>query len=1026
MEKKLILAMLCILISSFAAFGQQKLTGTVIDADGKPIAGATVIQKGTNNGSVTDGNGRFDLTAPVGAVLHASFMGYEPVEVTVGLSTSIEITLREEANIMDEIVVVGYGVIKKADLTGSVANVGGERLASVKATSVSQALQGAMPGVQVTRSSGLPGAEATIRVRGVTTIGDTDPLIIVDGIPGELNMDAEDIESISVLKDAASASIYGARAAAGVILVTTKRAKEGMLNIEYSGSAGFIRATDYPRTVDYKTYMYMVNETTWNEAGNIPGAEYPVYSKDLIDNYAAYNRANPDAYPIVNWRNWLMNKTAPTTKHNVSVSYGNSVIQSKISGGYESTSALYDHRKFSAISARMNNNVRINKWLSVTADASYRRSLDARPNANPIAASYEYAPLWTPVWSDGRISGGRTANIYARLHEGGFNNTWRDNITAKFALNVTPVKNLTISGIYAPNILLTKGKQFMKQIPYYSATDPNQLDGYIQSHEATSLSEARNEIRESTVQVLANYSITLGRNHNLSAMAGYEDFYSFTETLGATTDEMELALYPYLDAANINNTGVSGLAWENGYRSAFGRIGYDYAGRYLFQANIRFDYSSRFGKDYRLGTFPSFSAGWVVSKENFMKNVSYNTLSFLKFRVSWGTLGNERFSSSYSSAKKWLANYPYQAIMVFNNVLLVDSGGNVVSRIAAAQQEYNVVDKTWETTQSWNVGVDAVFLRDRLSITADYYKKLTKDMLLAVQLPRYMGYDSPQRNAGDMHTRGWDFQIEWRDRIGDFRYSISANLSDYKSTMGQLEGTVFESNGTITQTGSGYQDWFGYMADGLYLSKEDLANSPVQSGAGVGDVKYRDVSGPDGVPDGLISASYDRVMLGSSLPRYMYGGTISAGWKGIDLSIVVQGVGKHTRRLTQDMLYPENAWYNFPDFFVGRYFSYYNTAEQNARAIYPRLSTAVRNSNYGMSDHWLFNGAYFRVKNITLSYTLPAKFVNRLQMQNMKVYASVSDLFSFDNFPRGWDPEASTDGTAYIAQTYNFGVVIKF
>ncbi len=1015
MEKKLTLAILSILMCSFAAFGQQKLTGTVIDSDGNPIVGATIIQEGTNNGSVTDINGQFDLSAPVGATLRVSFMGYDPAEVTVGISTQIEVTMHEEANIMDEVVVVGYGVTRKADLTGSVTSVGGERLASIKATSLSQALQGAMPGVQVTRNSGLPGAEATIRVRGITTISNTDPLIIVDGIPGSLSVDPEDIESISVLKDAASASIYGARAAAGVILVTTKRAGEGALYIEYSGSGGFIRPTDYPRTVDYKTYMYMVNETTWNEGGNIPGAEYPVYSKSFIDDYAELNKVNPDAYPITNWRNYLINKNAPTTKHNVSVSYGNKVIQSKISGGYEKTNALYDYRSVSVITARMNNNIKVNKWLSVSADASYRRTIDERPNHNPIAASYVYGPLWTPVWSDGRISGGRTANAYARLHEGGFDNTWMDNLTAKFALNITPVKNLTITGVYAPNVVIIKGKQFIKQIPYYSATDPNQLDGYIQGHEFTSLSEARNETRESTIQLLANYGITLGDSHNLSVMAGYEDFYSFTETTGASSNEMELSQYPYLSRANLNNLGVSGTAYENGYRSGFGRLSYDYAGRYLFQANVRLDYSSRFDRNYRLGVFPSFSGGWVISKEPFMKGVSHNVLSFLKLRASWGTLGNER-----------IGNYPYQAIMAFGSVLLVDSSGAVVARTTAAQSTYNVVDITWETTQSWNVGVDAVFLSDRLSITADYYKKLTKDMLLPVQLPLYMGYDSPDRNAGDMATKGWELQIEWRDRVGDFRYSVSANLSDYTSTMGELIGTVFESGGTITRTGSGYQEWFGYKADSIYQTQDQLTNGPVQSGAGVGDVKYKDISGPDGVPDGLISVDYDRVLLGSSLPRYIYGGAVSLGWKGIDLSVIFQGVGKHTRRLTDSMLYPATAWYNFPDFVVGRYFSHYNTAEQNAKAIYPRLSTAVKDENYRMSDHWLFNGAYFRVKNITLSYTLPTKFVNKLQMQNMKVYASVSDLFSIDNFPRGWDPETSTDGTAYIAQTYNFGIVVKF
>lgn len=1001
-----------------AAAVRKPFAGRVVDTEGNPIPGVTVVETGKNNGTITDSEGRFRITVSPEAVLHVSFLGYKTAEIAVETTSSTEFTLTEEVNELEQVVAIGYGSTRKADLTGAVASVEGDRLAGLQATSVSQALQGVMPGVQVTRESGMPGAEASIRIRGVTSIGDSDPLIIVDGIPGDLNLNVEDIESISVLKDAASASIYGARAAAGVILITTKRAREGSNEIEYSGSVGFVRPTAYPEGVDYKSYMHMINELTWNEAGNLPDDEDPVYPAELIEQYAELNRTDPDAYPITDWRAMLINRSAPTTRHNLSVSYGNDIVRTNVSGGYEKTDALYDNRSFTATSVRMNNRFRLNGWLSISADASYRRTDNEQPIVNPLRASYLYGPLWTPVWSDGRISGGREgANAYAQIHHGGFDNTWRDNMTGKFALEFTPLKNLTITGVYAPNIYLTKGKRLVKKLPWYTADDPTQPGGYISGNLETSLTEARGEVRTETTQLLANYATTLASKHNFSLMAGYEDFYSFTETLGTNSNGMELSEYPYMDRANLNDLGANGTAYENVYRSVFGRVGYDYDGRYLFQANIRLDNSSRFAKDYRLGVFPSFSAGWVVTGESFMRGVSSKALPFLKLRASWGSLGNER-----------IGNYPYQATMDFENVVLAGADGSLQTNLTAAQQTYNVRDITWETTRSWNVGLDAVLLDNRLSVTADYYKKMTEDMLLNVQLPLYMGYQSPEQNAGKMHTTGYDLSVGWRERVGDFRYAVSANLSNYKSTMGELKGTEFEdAAGTISLQGAGYKEWFGYVSDGLYLTQDQIDNGPVQSGAKVGDVSFRDVSGPEGTPDGLISADHDRVLLGSSLPRCLYGGTIDLGWKGIDLSVVMQGVGKHTARVTSDMVYQTSAWHNFPNVIEGKYFSHHNTPEQNAAAIYPRLSTSgYTGNNYKMSDFWLFNGAYFRIKNVTLSYTLPSKWVDRLQLQDVRIHASVSDPFSIDNYLTGWDPEAKNDGSAYVAQTWNFGVAIKF
>lgn len=1013
--KKLSLLVLC-LACSLAVFGQQRITGTVYDADANPIVGANVIEKGTTNGTTTDSSGKFSLAVGPQSVLQISYLGYQTREIAVGSRTSLDVKLENSSLSMDEVVVVGYGTIKKADLSGSVANVAGDKLSRVQATSVSQALQGSMPGVQVTRTGSMPGASATIRVRGVTTIGDSDPLIIIDGVPGTLSMDVDDIESISVLKDAASASIYGARAAAGVILVTTKRAKEGSLNVEYSGSFGVVKPTEFPGTVDYRRYMEITNEISWNDGGNLVTGQYPVYSREFIDNYRDYHRSNPDLYPLADWKGYLIKNSAPTMKHNVSMSYGNNVVRTMASLGYTSADALYNHRSHTQITARVNNDLKVTKWLSANVDASYRRGISENPVVNPISAGYLYAPLWSPVYADGRISGGRDGtNTYARLNHGGFNNTWNDYLTGKFSVNITPVKNLTITGVYAPTILINKAKRFNKQIPYYDAEDPTQLLGYINSHVSTSLEETRGETRTATKQLLANYTLDVGR-HSIALMAGYEDYYSFHEALGASTDQMELSEFPYLDRGNPNYWSASGSADEYGYRSYFGRVNYSYADKYLFQANVRLDESSRFHKDYRLGVFPSFSAGWVVSEEPFLKDLDQDVLSFLKVRGSWGSLGNER-----------IGNYAYQSIMGFSNALFTDLDRGTVAKTTASQSAYNIRDITWETTETWNVGFDIELFRNRLTLSADYYRKTTRDMLLNLQIPIFMGYDNPSQNAGRMHTKGWDLQVGWRDRKGDFGYSVNFNISDYKSVMGSLSGTVFDG-ATIIREGSEYSEWYGYRTDGLFLTPEDRNNSPrISESVRVGDVKYLDISGPDGVPDGKISPEYDRVLLGGSLPRYIFGGNINLDYKGFDLGLTFQGVGKQLARITPNMAWRTSAWHTFPDFLDGNYFSHYNTDEQNARAKYPRVSQeGYEGNNYDMSDFWLINGAYFRLKNIVLGYTLPVKATRWLHVAKVRVFVSATDLFSIDNYPKGWDPEAGTSGTAYITRSFNAGLSVKF
>ena len=993
------------------------VSGTVLSEEGESVIGAGVVVKGTLNGTTTDIDGKFSLSVPSDkSVLEISFMGYVTEEVALNGRNAIKVVLKEDKNLLDEVVVVGYGTVKKKDLTGSVANVDGKNLAERQPTSLSQALQGSMAGVQVTRSSGLPGAGATIRVRGVTTIGDSNPLVIVDGVQvSSMNdVDVDAVENITVLKDAASASIYGARASSGVVLITTKRARPGVLNLEYDGTYGIITRTTHPTMVSATRYMEMLNEVSWNDGGNISGNEYPIYTKEYIDNYMANNAINPNEYPLTDWDKLLVEKSAPRQKHRMAVTYGNDVIKTRAMLSYEKEDALYYGRSVEDYNARVNNDIKINKFLSASIDLSFEHSNNKDTNVNPLQASYKYGPTSAALWADGRIAEGHNGgNTYARLHYGGFSNNTRDYFYGKFSFIVTPFKDFTVTGVYAPSIRHSATKTFVKQVPYYSADDPTLFAGYISDCLTTSLTEAKGDMKNLTKQLLLNYKLDIEDAHHFAFMAGYEDYHYFFETMSAGGDKFEVSEYPYLDRAPLDYLSVAGNATENAYISYFGRVTYDFKNKYLLQLNARYDGSSRFYKDNRWGFFPSASFGWVATEEPFIKKLGLDNLDFLKFRASYGSLGNEK-----------IGDYPYQAIMDLGHTLL-HSGTTIISTTTASQVTYNIKDITWETTKTWNVGLDATMFRNRLSFSGDIYRKNTYDMLLALEIPDLIGYSNPSQNAGKMHTNGWELQVGWQDRKGPFVYSVSANLSDYKSVMGDLSGIVFDGSQIIRQ-GSEYYEWYGYVSDGLFQNDEDIAASPLlNSNVRPGDVKYKDISGPDGVPDGKISPEYDRVLLGGSTPRYQYGGNISLGYKNLNLSMAFQGIGKQNVLMSADMVYQTVAWYNFPKFYDESHWSEYNTDAVNASAKYPRLSQLQYTANnYKMSDLWLFSGAYFRLKNVTLNYSIPSKWIERFDVRKMSVYASVSDPLSIDHYPQGWDPENSI--SAYIARTWNFGVSITF
>ena len=1021
--RRLVLAFCALCVVPFLAAAQVlPVSGVVSDENGAPLLGVTVFEKGGSNGTATNPDGRYTINVRKGATLVFSYVGYESYECTYNGETSLNVTLKEASGLMDEVVVIGYGAVKKKDLTGSVTAVQGNELAARQTTTLSTALQGSMSGLLVTRDGSNPGSSGTIKVRGITTMGDNNPLIIVDGSPcDDIDyVNANDVESVSVLKDAAAASIYGAKAAAGVILITTKRGAKEQIHLSYNGEVGWEFPTMQPEMVGMTRYMEMYNEMLYND--NPAAGFFQQFSADQVKNWIEYNRTDPNHYPMTDWTDLIMKSSALKHSHNLSISGGSERVRTQASLSYDDVDGLYGNRQFQRFMLRANNDFTIvQDKLLATLDINVRRAKNTTPNFSPFDMMRKMPAVYAATWDDGRIAEGKSgANPYGLLTEGGTNYAWSTQLGGRASLEYRPIEGLSLKGVVAPFINYTKSKAFKPAIAYTLADDPNTIGGYLDSGSiwsTNSLSETRNDNWNVTSQFIINYMRSFGReeNHNLNIMAGYEGYIMKSETLTAGRDHFEFTQYPYLNVGSEDFMTNSGSGTEYGSNSFFGRVMYDYDGRYLIQANVRHDGSSRFASKYRWGTFPSVSAGWVVSRESFMEG-AYPWLSFLKIRGSWGMLGNERIGSDY---------FPYLALMTFGDAIFYDQEGNKVSDKTAAQRELAVEDITWETTTSTDIGVDLGFFNDRLTANFDYYWKQTKDMLLSVNIPYTMGYSNPNSNAGSMKTTGFDLELGWKDHVGELTYSVSLNLSDFQSRITKMNGSDQINGSKIHRVGSYFNEWYGYVSDGIYQTQEEVNNSAKYNDAvTVGDIRYKDISGPDGVPDGKIT-SEDRVLLGNSLPRYQYGGTINLGWKGLDFSLVFQGIGQQNSYLYTQMVQPVRDNYgNIPAILDGKYWSPFNTEEQNRNAKYPRITNTGKTNNYLTSDFWLFDGSYFRLKNVTLGYTLPQKWTNKLHLNTARIYVSASDLFCISNYPKGWDPEMGVSSYP-ITSTILVGLTLK-
>lgn len=987
-----LLATMC----SIAAWAQQEVRG-VVSSNQEPLPGVSIKIAGSNVSTVTDDKGNYAISVPAqNTVLVFSSIGYVSQQVVVGQRRSIDVTLEEDLSALDEVVVVGYGTQKRTNLTGAVSVMSSEDLVKRPVMRASAALQGLAPGVTVTQSSGQPASDGgSIRIRGIGTLGDSNPLVLIDGVAGNLDgIDPNDIESISVLKDAASAAIYGSRSANGVILVTTKFAEKGKMQLNYNGFIGKQQFTELPEFTDTYTYLVKMNEAYENMGRT------PLYSESFLSDYLRYKRIDPDNYPDTDWQDELYTGSGITQRHHVSASGGNDRVTVMSSFAYQDQKGIIPNYRSERYSFRLNSSLNIRDNLQSRIYLMGRHSPTIGPSNNVRAAVNRLPGIYPARLMDGSWGVGSNGyNPVAQALEGGLSDTDYDSFRATFQLNYQPIKDLDIEFSFSPDYRSTAGTRFNRSIETYSPgiDDPTYVVPALSTLQRTHLKNWEN-----TTRLLLKYDKSVER-HAFNLLAGYERIHNYTDEFGARRAGFPLPDYQYLDAGSTEEQTNSGTAYEWGLQSFFGRLNYAFDDKYLFEANVRADGSSRFPPGKKYGIFPSFSAGWRISEESFLKEA--NWLSELKLRASWGTLGNQE-----------IGNYPYSSVISLGPSY--SFGG---ARADGGVQRDMVNESiSWESTTTSNIGVDFTVLNGKLATSFDYYVRNTTGILLRLPVPAIIGYvNDPYQNAGEVQNKGWDWSVNYRDKVGDFSYNIGFNLSDVKNKVMDLKGAgPIISGFTLIDEGYPINTLFGYQALGLFQTPEQVNDHPVQGFGNytLGDIMYQDIDG-----DEEVNAS-DRVALGNQIPRYTFGLSLGAQYKNIDFSVLLQGVGKRDALFNGDAVWALHNNGKMQTWHLDHW------TPENPNASYPRLIAESTHNNYQNSSYWVYSATYMRVKNVQVGYTIPAKASRFFPFNSFRLYAAGDNLFTFHKMPQGWDPERPSGGADIypIASTFILGLDIKF
>ncbi|MVZ62832.1 SusC/RagA family TonB-linked outer membrane protein [Sphingobacterium humi] len=1009
-QVQLIFMLLLMPIGMLLAQQQVQIMGKVTNAEGQPVAGVSISIKGRLNAiTATDEAGKYQVSASNGDVLIFKGLGFKNAERTVSGQSAVDVTLATDLTNLDEVVVVGYGTQKKTNLTGAVATISGEELDNRPAVSVSAALQGLAPGVTVTSQTGAPGGDqGSISIRGINSFSTASaPLVIIDGVAGDLNsIDANSIESFSILKDAASAAIYGSRAANGVILVTTKRAK-GAFNVVYKGYTGWQDATFIPEVTDGRTFMRVFNEASKNDGGS------EVYSQQNFDEFDQLYAENPDNY---DWQKAILSGDGFTHNHYVSLSTGTEKIRVNPSLSYVKQNGLIKNTNFQRYNFRNNMDINPNDKLNIKLDfsANNRDRLQIA-NEGTIWNYLGRMPTNIPIrygdnWSDGWVKN----NPVGFIEDGGNRKINNIELIGNISLTYKPVDWLSVTALAAPRYRTRNTHNFVKALMTYY------IDGSEagSAHPSTELTETAYREFFGNYQFHATASKTFN-DHSLSLMVGtsresYDEKYLMGYRRDYTYDTYEV-LGAGADTETKQNDGTQ-TQWL--LVSGFSRFNYAFKDRYLFEANLRYDGSSRFIGQNRWSTFPSFSAGWRIEQEPFMANLR-NKINQLKLRGSWGILGNQNIGT----------NQPFSENLAMGGI----SMGGIINQLVTQNTLANPTLR-WEETTVAGVGLDAT-LFNKFSFNFDWYTKETDGILLVLPISNLHGLNPPYQNAAKVQNKGWELGARYDNKWNDFKFGLGFNFSDVKNTILDMRGTQIGSL-LRQQEGSSLNSIYGYVAEGLYQTQEEIDNGPKQFGTlQPGDIRYKDIAGAfdaDGnaIPDGKISEA-DKTIIGSTIPRYTYGINLDFGYKGFKFGAFLQGVAKVDGYLNTHYVIPAANSSAIKPWQLD-----YWTPENTGAAL-PRLSISSSNNTQN-STFWMKPASYLRLKNLHLGYQLPTAWFQSAKIGGIYIYANGQNLFTKTNFYEGYDPEINFDASAdqnvtlgggnFYPQVkvYTFGLDIKF
>lgn len=1020
--------------------------GVVTDTTGETVIGASVVVKGTTNGTITGLDGDFSLSGVTkGSILVVSFVGYQNTEVKWN-GQPLTIVLKEDTKVLDEVVVVGYGTQKKANLSGAVAAVDGKVLQDRPITNIGQGLQGVVPNLNITMNNGgAPGATSSFNIRGNTSLNGGSPLVLVDNVQMDANLvNPDDIESISVLKDAASASIYGARAAYGVILITTKKGKKSDKPTVSLSATGYWQSPALTfHNVNSMQYLTMMDEAYQNDGGSghyfksqvyqyaedYFNGKYdsPVFFDTAYDTYKYGYCGNTD------WWDELY-KTSFSQIYTANISGGNdrTTYYASVSMNDQGGILKAGDDKYNKYNANVNISSNITKWLNVSAKIAHTYTDELHPTGGTTAmnstaysglSSYsgmmkgDLSPLMPVKHPDGHYAGqGSYTNPVAIMEQGGNAQYKQNDLWMTGAVKITPIKGLVINADYTWNFYGKSSNQHVQN--FYDYTAVPGTENYYPWTNPSSVTVTNNDDYYNAFNAFAEYTFSLKEKHNFKVMVGYNQENKHKKYHYAGRKNLIDSSNPSLNLA-YGDMAMNGSETHWSVNGFFARINYDYKGKYLLELNGRYDGSSKFPHGDRYAFFPSASVAWRVSEEKFWEPIR-GWFDNFKLRASYGSLGNQALDESRYGNFPYLATYgintKYGALLNGTRPVAVSVPGLVSASF------------TWETVNQIDFGFDASFFGGRLNTSFDWYRRNTKDMLTAGQaLPAVLGTSVPQENAADMKTVGWEVSLEWNDRLSNgFGYHIKGVLSDYQASI-----TKFSNPTKLLGTryvGEKLDEIWGYVSNGLFQSDEDAkaADQSYLSGGswGAGDVKYEDLNNDGKIDIGknTLDDSGDRKIIGNSTPRYSYGITAGFDYKGFDFEMFWQGIGK------RDYWLGGSQFWGFTDEWCTPLTSSLDYwTEDNRDAYFPRLHHyGVNGGNHQVSTRYLQNAAYLRLKNVVLGYTIPRSITEKVKISRLRVFVQGENLLTFTPLIDSYDPETLNNMTYPINKKISVGLNLTF